>query len=206
MKVLVGCECSGVVREAFRALGHDAWSCDIQPADDNSKYHYKCDVLEILNNGWDLGIFHPPCTYLSNAGAKHLFKGKVLNQERYEKGLKAKELFMKLFNADIPKICIENPIASNIFEMPYYTQQIQPYEYGHPKSKKTRLWTKNLPLLMPTNIVKPEVNCHEAGTWFMQGGKNRQKNRSVTFEGIAKAMANQWGGSILPDDLPGGEK
>lgn len=194
MKILIGCEESQTVCKAFRQLGHEAYSCDLQPCSGgHPEWHLQCDVLEIIKLPWDLGIFHPTCTYLSNAGAAHLYKGKVLNLERYEKGLKAKDFFMKLYNANIPKLCIENPIASKIFELPYYTQQIQPYEYGHPVSKKTRLWTKNLPLLIPTNIVVPLESCHDAHTWFSKGGKERQKNRSVTFPGIAQAMATQWG-------------
>lgn len=194
MRVLVACEYSGVVRDAFRKLGHDAYSCDIIPTDSDPTYHCQCDVLEVLNYGWDLMIAHPPCTYLSNAGAKHLYKGKTLNIERYNKGLEAKEFFMKLYNANIPRIAIENPISSKVFEMPKHTQEIQPFQFGHPVTKKTRLWLKNLPLLKPTNIVIPQANCHEAGTWFMKGGKDRQKNRAKTFQGIADAMAQQWGG------------
>jgi len=193
VRVLVACEYSGRVREAFRKLGHDAWSCDILPAEDDSPYHIQGDVLKHLAEGWDLMIAHPPCTYLSNAGAKHLFKGGVLNQERYQKGLEAKEFFMKLANADIAQIAIENPISSKIFEMPPATQYIQPFEHGHPVQKKTRLWLKNLPRIVPTSEVKPEVNCHSAGTWFMKGGKDRWKERSRTFQGIANAMAEQWG-------------
>jgi len=192
MKILVACEYSGIVRDAFRGKGHDAWSCDILPTDSDPTYHLQCDVLEVLNDGWDMMIAHPPCTYLSNAGAKHLYKGKILNIDRYHKGLEAKEFFTKLLNANIAKIAIENPISSKIFEMPKYTQEIQPFHFGHPTTKKTRLWLKNLPPLNPTQIVEPCTNCHESGTWFMKGGKERQKNRSKTFPGIANAMANQW--------------
>ena len=192
MKILVACEFSGIVRDAFRRRGHDAWSCDILPTEADPAYHIRGDVLEILDQGWDMMIAHPPCTYLSNAGAKHLFRGGMLNQERYHKGLEAKDFFMKLYNADIPRIAIENPISSRIFEMPPHTQEIQPWQFGHPVQKKTRLWLKNLPLLKPTIIVEPTANCHEAGTWFMKGGKKRQKNRAKTFSGIAEAMAEQW--------------
>jgi hypothetical protein len=193
MKVLVACEYSGIVRDAFRARGHDAWSCDILPTDADPQWHYQCDVLEILDMEWDMMIAHPPCTYLSNAGAKHLFRGQKLTIERYKKGLAAKEFFMQLLNANIPKIAIENPISSKIFQMPIHTQEIQPYQFGGAFTKKTRLWLKNLPLLQPTNIVSPKANCHDAGTWFMKGGIERQKNRSKTFQGIANAMAAQWG-------------
>lgn len=193
MKILVACEYSGVVREAFSKKGHDVWSCDLLPSDIPSEKHYQGDVFDIIEDGWDMMIAHPPCTYLSNAGAKHLYKGKVLNQDRYMLGLQAKTFFEKLYNSNISKICIENPISSKVFEMPNYTQEIQPFQFGHPVTKKTRLWLKNLPLLIPTNIVTPNVNCHEAGTWFMKGGKDRQKNRAKTFEGIASGMADQWG-------------
>ena len=192
MKVLVACEFSGIVRDAFIRRGHNAMSCDLLPSERPGP-HYQGDVFEILGDGWDLMIAHPPCTYLSNAGAKHLYKGKKLNLERYKLGLEAKVFFLKLLRANIPKIAVENPVSSRIFEMPKHSQEIQPYMFGHPATKKTRLWLKNLPLLQPTNIVEPQVGCHEAGTWFMKGGKDRQKNRAKTFQGIADAMAAQWG-------------
>jgi hypothetical protein len=193
MKIIIACEFSGAVRESFRKLGHDAWSCDIIPSDDNSPHHYQCDIFEVINQGWDMMIAHPPCTYLSNAGAKHLYKGKVLNQERFLKGMEAKDFFMKLYNSNIPKICIENPIPSKVFELPKYSQFVQPYEHGHPFQKKTCLWLKNLTVLLPTNIVKERENTKLAGNWFNKGGKDRQKNRAKTFQGIAEAMAEQWG-------------
>jgi hypothetical protein len=193
MRVLIACEYSGKVREAFRKLGHDAWSCDLLPSDDNSPYHIQGDVLDILNDGWDMMIAHPPCTYLSNAGAKHLYRGKVLNQERYAKGLKAKAFFMALYNANIPMIAIENPVSSLIFCMPPHTQYIQPYQFGVPLQKKTRLWLKNLPPLESTNIVKPLENTRLAGNWFNKTGNvPRWKARSETFKEVADAMAAQW--------------
>lgn len=139
MRVLVACEYSGVVRDAFRKLGHDAWSCDIIPTDADPSYHIQGDVLEILNKGWDMMIAHPPCTYLSNAGAKHLYKGKKLNIDRYQKGLEAKEFFLKLWSADILRIAIENPVSSKVFNMPLHTQEIQPYQFGHPATKKNKV-------------------------------------------------------------------
>lgn len=192
MKILVACEFSGTVREAFKKLGHDAWSCDLEPTDIPGN-HYQGNVLDIINDGWDMMIGHPPCTYLSNAGAVHLFPKKVLNQERYKLGLEAKEFFMMLWNADIPKIAIENPTPSTIYNLPKYSQAIQPYEFGHPFQKRTCLWLKNLPLLVPTNIVAERQSTKIAGNWFNKGGKERQKNRAVTFQGIADAMAQQWG-------------
>jgi len=195
VKVLVACEYSGRVREAFRKLGHDAWSCDLLPSDDDSYFHYQRDALELLDHGWDLLIAHPPCTYLSNAGAKHLYPTKgVLNEERYQQGLQAKSFLMKFLEADVSRICVENPIPSKVFELPPYTQFVQPYEHGHPVSKKTCLWLKSLPKLKPSNIVDKTENCHGAeGSWYNQGGKDRWKRRSTTFQGIADAMADQWG-------------
>jgi len=191
-KVLIACEYSGIVRDAFTKAGHDATSCDILPTESEGK-HYEGDVLDILNDGWDLMIAHPPCTYLSNAGARFLYPNKVLNKERYKLGLVAKHFFMQLYEANIEKICIENPISSKIFEMPMHTQTIQPYEYGHPLTKTTRLWLKNLPKLKPTNIVESKESTKVAGNWFNKGGNDRQKNRSRFWHGIADAMADQWG-------------
>ena len=191
MKVLVACEYSGIVRDAFAAKGHNAWSCDILPTESPGN-HYQGDVLEHLDKGWDLMIAHPPCTYLSNAGARYLYPKGKLNEDRYKLGLKAKEFFMALYNAPINKICVENPISSRIFALPKYTQTIQPYEYGHPVQKKTCLWLKNLPELKPTNIIYKRQSTKIPGNWFNKGGKDRQKNRSKFFDGFAKAMADQW--------------
>lgn len=209
MKVLIACEESQEVCKAFRARGHEAYSCDLQECSGgHPEWHIQGDCLPLLNGNcefvtsgggrtmidkWDLIIAHPPCTKTSNAGAKHLWKGHKLNIPRYYEGLCGKALFMAILEADCRKIVVENPIPSAIFDFPKPTQIIQPYEYGHPVSKKTLLWEKGVEPLKPTNIVKPEANCHEAGTWFMKGGKDRQKNRSKTFPGIAKAMAAQWG-------------
>lgn len=194
MKVLVACEESQRVCIAFRARGHEAYSCDIEPCSGgHPEWHIQDDVLKHLDEGWDLIIAHPPCTYLSNAGARFLYPKGILNQERYQKGLKAKEFFMKLYNANCPKIAVENPVSSKIYNMPKHTQEIQPYEFGHPFKKKTRLWLKGLEPLKPTNIVTVSESTKIAGNWFNKGGKERQKNRSKTFEGIAKAMAEQWG-------------
>ena len=210
MKVLVACEESQTVCKAFRERGHEAYSCDIQePSGGCPEWHILGDVLPIINGScdfktmdgtehridgkWDLIIAHPPCTKTSNAGAKHLWKGHRLNIPRYYEGLCGKALFMSIWAADCDRVVIENPIPSAIFNFPPYTQVIQPYEYGHPVSKKTLLWERGVEPLRPTNIMQPEHNCHDAGTWFMNGGKERQKNRSKTFRGIADAMAEQWG-------------
>lgn len=225
LKVLVACEESQRVCKAFRDLGHEAYSCDIQePSGGHPEWHILGDVLRVLNpvplpfsdgdgicfatmdrrfhkvNYWDLIIAHPPCTYLSNAGARHLYKGHKLNEERYAKGLKAKEFFMKFFNADCEHIAVENPIPSKVYELPKYTQIIQPYEYGHPYTKRTCLWLKGLPKLQPTNIVEPIGTYCPSGSYSHKHDqkhkgvftKDRAKNRSKTFEGIAKAIAEQW--------------
>ena len=192
MKVLVACEYSGIVRDAFAAKGHDAWSCDILPTESKGN-HIQDDVLKHLDKGWDMMIAHPPCTYLSNAGARYLYPKGKLNEDRYKLGLKAKEFFMALYNAPINKICVENPIPSKIFALPKYNQTIQPYEYGHPFQKKTCLWLKNLLKLEPTNIIFERQSTKIPGNWFNKGGKERQKNRSKFFKGIAQAMENQWG-------------
>ena len=209
MRVLVACEESQEVCKAFRAKGHEAYSCDIQDCSGgHPEWHIKGDCLPLLNGNcefvtcgggrttidkWDLIIAHPPCTKTSNAGAKHLWRGHKLNIKRYYEGLCGKALFMAIWAADCEKVVVENPIPSAIFDFPKPKQIIQPYEYGHPVSKKTLLWERGVEPLKPSNIVQPEANCHEAGTWFMKGGKERQKNRSKTFPGIAKAMAEQWG-------------
>ena len=193
MKILVACEESQRVCIELRKLGHEAYSCDILPCSGGRpEWHLQQDVLPLLNEKWDMIIAFPPCTYLSNAGARHLFPGGKLNEERYKKGLLAKELFMSIYNADCPKIAIENPTPSKIYELPEKTQVIQPWQFGHPYSKRTQLWLKGLPKLIPTNIVEVESSCRKAGNWFNKGGKDRQINRSKTFPGIAKAMADQW--------------
>lgn len=218
MKILIACEESQTVCKAFRAKGHEAYSCDILPCSGgHPEWHIQGDVLEQLDKGWDMMIAHPPCTYLSNAGARFLHPKTGLNTERYKKGLEGKEFFMKLLNANIPKICVENPVSSRIYEMPQWSQEVQPYQFGHPYTKKTRLWLKNLPLLKHTELVgstsayissntggkkrgqKYQVvdtlleSTKIAGNWFNKGGKDRQKARSKTFPGIANAMAEQWG-------------
>lgn len=150
---------------------------------------------------WDLLIAHPPCTYLSNAAARHLWKNHELQIERYEKGMRAKEFFLQFLNADIPRICVENPVPSKIYGLPPYTQIIQPYQFGHPYTKRTCLWLKGLPNLEATNVVGV------VGTWCPSGSyshkhdrkhrgmftRDRARNRAKTFAGIAIAMAEQWG-------------
>ena len=195
MRILVACEESQAVTIEMRRLGHEAYSCDIEPCSGgHPEWHIQTDALQLLKMKWDMIIAFPPCTYLSNAGARHLFKGGTLNEERYQKGMEAKRFFMQFWNADCPKVAVENPVSSRIYKMPPFTQEINPYQFGHPVRKKTRLWLRGLPLLIPTEIVDPECGCNESGTWFMKGGKDRQKNRAKTFPGVAKAMAEQWAG------------
>jgi hypothetical protein len=202
MKILVACEESQAVCSAFRARGHEAYSCDIiECSGGHPEWHLQQDVVPLLKEKWDMIIAFPPCTYLSNAGACRLYPKKgQLDEERYQKGLEAKEFFMSFYNADCPRIAIENPVSSRIFEMPPHSQEIQPYMFGHPYTKKTRLWLKGLPPLTPTDLVEPIAPYVPAGT----GRKDRSKygaakrgedakNRSKTFSGIAKAMAEQWG-------------
>lgn len=203
--ILVACEESGTVTEAFITLGFtNVYSCDRLPTSGNyPAHHLQCDALELLKLKWDMIIAHPPCTYLTNAGARWLWAGHKLNQERYQKGLDAKAFFMAFYNADCPKIAIENPVPSAVFEMPPCTQIIQPYEFGHPYSKKTCLWLKGLPPLKPTEIVENHIPFVSSGSYTKTHdpkykGASRKggaaKMRSKTFPGIAKAMASQWSG------------
>lgn len=198
MRVLVACEESQAVTIEMRSLGIEAFSCDLLPCSGgHPEWHIQDDVSPLLNKDWDMIIAFPPCTYLSNAGARFLYPKGILNNNRLQYGLEAKEFFMKFYNSKIPYICIENPVPSKIFGLPYPTQIIQPYEFGHPYQKKTCLWLKNLPNLIPTKIIKNNIqNTKVAGNWFNKGGIDRQKNRSKTFPGIAKAMAEQWGNYI----------
>lgn len=204
MKILIACEESQTVCKEMRKLGHEAYSCDIDPCSGgHPEWHLQVDAAELLKMQWDMIIAHPPCTYLTNAGARWLYAGNKLNKDRYIKGLHAKEFFLKFYNADCPKIAIENPIASKIFDLPEYTQVIQPYEFGEPYSKKTCLWLKGLPPLMPTDVIAHHVPYVSSGSYTKmhdpkykgvsrKGGAARV--RSKTFPGIAKAMAEQWAG------------
>jgi hypothetical protein len=194
VKVLVACECSGVVREAFRQKGHDAWSCDILPPSDGSPCHHTGPVEDILSDGWELMIAHPPCTALTVTGNRHYAN----TLERSD----ALKLVKLLLDAPIEKVCVENPVGviSSLIRKP--DQYIQPFEYGHPVTKKTGLWLKNLPLLTPTKVVDvPPPVVFSSGKrmsqWFYDTSllphKDRAAARSVTFQGIADAMAEQWG-------------
>lgn len=206
LKVLVACEESQAVCKAFRELGHEAYSCDIQPCSGGRpEWHIQGDVLPLLGQFWDLIIAHPPCTYLSNAGVCRLISKKNgLNKERYALGIEAKEFFMKFLNAKCDRICVENPIPTKIWGLPDYTQVVQPFHFGHPFRKKTCLWLRGLSPLTPTQIVEPHSNWVSGGKCFKDGKQVRnpspgfrdKKTRSKTFEGIAKAMAEQWGGKV----------
>jgi hypothetical protein len=202
MRVLVACEESQEVCKAFRALGHEAYSCDILPCSGgHPEWHIQDDVLKHLNEGWDLMIAHPPCTYLSKAGTRWLYPNHILNKERYQKGLEAREFFLKLLNANIPLIAVENPVPHNVFEMPKETQMIQPFYFGHDVQKTTYLWLKGIPKLQSTNSfmnhIPPKFVRDSKGIrhskWFMDCGFCSGKEKSKTFSGIAKAMAEQWG-------------
>lgn len=207
MRVLIACEFSGIVRDAFAARGHDAWSCDLLPSESPGQ-HYACDVREILQTlnyrqsvKWDLMIAHPPCTYLCNSGVRWLTPRAKLNAERHRLMVQAADFFAQLFAADIPKVCVENPImhkyARNYLQETWRVlrhnarpaQTIQPWQFGHGETKRTCLWLRGLPDLKPTNIVTGRTpRVHHASP-----GPNRWKERSRTLPGIAKAMAEQWG-------------
>ena len=181
MRILIGCEYSGRVREAFRKLGHDAFSCDLLESEDESPFHIQGDVLSLLTDGWDLAIFHPPCTHLAVSGSRW-FKDKVKEQAE------ALVFVQTLMDAPIPKIAIENPISVISSRIRKPDQIIQPWMFGHGETKATCLWLKGLPKLAPTNLVdgrKPRVH-------HMPPSPTRWKERSRTYEGVAHAMAAQW--------------
>lgn len=182
MRILVACEYSGRVRDAFRARGHDAWSCDLLPCESDPQWHIQGDVLWELGEGWDLMIAHPPCTHLAVSGARW-WSNKQKEQEE------ALLLVRTLMVAPIDRICIENPISKISTSIRKPDQIIQPWQFGHGETKATCLWLKNLPPLVPTNIVEGR----EAKVHRMPPGLNRWKERSRTYQGIALAMADQWG-------------
>lgn len=223
MRVLVACEESQRVTIELRKLGHEAYSCDVQPCSGGyPEWHIKGDCLKYINGGealfwtedgvghvslrrWDMIIAHPPCTYLSKAGATSLrIKGQI-NQERMEKAKKAKEFFMALLEADCPRIAVENPVPGKIHQLPPYSQIIEPYMFGDPWKKRTCLWLKGLPPLFATELVEPQglwvgsTSSRRAGkahSRYTLKGKRDPKIRSKTFPGIARAMAEQWAGNV----------
>jgi hypothetical protein len=193
-RVLVACESSGTVRNAFRALGHDAWSCDILPADDGSEFHLKGDCLTFLDGGWDLMIAHPPCTYLSVSGMHWTRRG-LRDPKLTDDAL---EFVRAILAAPIPLIALENPVSIISSKIRKPDQIIQPWMFGHPQSKKTCLWLKGLPPIQTTNVLP----LPPSGRWENQTptgqnklgpSKDRWKMRSKTFQGIAEAFAAQWG-------------
>lgn len=195
MKVLIACEYSGKVRDAFIEKGHDAISCDIVPTESPGP-HIEADVTTVLDNNWDLMIAHPPCTYLSNSGVRWLYS----QPDRWQHLIHAAVFFRALITAPIPKIAVENPVIHRWAQLiigPTPTQIIQPYQFGHPEYKTTNLWLKNLPPLTPTNDVKQELlslpKNKQTRIHHMGESKNRSKLRSETYTGIAQAMAQQWG-------------
>jgi len=184
MKVLVACEYSGIVRDAFTAKGHDAWSCDILPTESKGN-HFQGDVLEHLDKGWDLMIAHPPCTHLAVSGARWFTEGK----KSWSLQENALDFVRKLLEAPINKIALENPISVISTKIKKPTQIIQPYQFGHGERKSICLWLNNLPKLKSTD----NVDGREQRIWKMAPSKNRSKLRSLFYTGIAKAMADQWG-------------
>lgn len=200
MKVLIGCEESQAVCKAFRGLGHEAYSCDIQDCSGgHPEWHIKGDVIEQAYSGnYDMGIFHPPCTFLANSGVRWLYnKDKSMNKDRWQELLWARRLFLDLLNSPISMIAIENPIPHKHATLPKYSQVIQPWQFGHGETKATCLWLKGLPNLKPTDIV----DGREQKIWKLPPTPDRQKLRSKTYPGIAKAMADQWGGLLIKNKV-----
>ena len=200
MRVLVACEYSGEVRRAFRALGHDAWSVDLLPSLDDSPHHIVGDALAVLRSQqWDMLIAFPPCQYLTRAGARGMHPKGGLCPVRHTHMLAARAFFMSLLNADVPRVCIENPTPLRICDLPTHTQAIQPWEHGHPHTKRTLLWLRGLPELVPTDVVAERRPWCPSNTSGARRGQKatraaaRRADRNKTFTGIARAMAEQWG-------------
>jgi hypothetical protein len=203
LRVLVACEFSGTVRRAFAARGHDAWSCDLLPAEDGSNKHIIGDARDILNDGWDLlMVAHPPCTRLCNSGVRWLSTpppGKTIEQMWAELD-EAADLFSTFWNAPIERVCIENPVMhkhakTRIRNFKPFAQSVQPWQFGHGEVKRTCFWLRNLSPLTPTNIVEGRM----ARVHRMPPGKDRWRERSRFFQGFAEAMADQWGGTVDDD-------
>lgn len=199
MKILIACEFSGVVREEMRRAGHDAWSCDLSPALDNSPYHYQEDVFKVIEEGWDGMIAHPPCTYLTNSGVKHLYIGgrkeNGRNEQRWIDMELAADFFNRLDVAEIEMIARENPIMhgyAQVLTGGTADQYVQPWQFGHGEVKATGFRLKNLPPLKPTEIVSGRVARVHMESPGVRNGLTRQQRRSITYPGIAEAMATQW--------------
>ncbi len=192
----MACEFSGTIREEFKKLGWDAWSCDLLPTEIPGN-HYQCDVLTVLDKGWDLMIAHPECTYMCNSGVCWLYKKdkngqKVKDKTRWANMRKGAKFLKTLLECDIPRICVENPIphkyALEIIGRKY-DQIVHPWQHNHPETKATCLWLKNLPKLEPTNVVDP---VNGSALHRLPPSKDRWKKRSLTYSGIAKALATQY--------------
>jgi hypothetical protein len=206
IKILIACEESQEVCKAFRELGYNAFSCDLQDCSGgHPEWHIKGDALEEAYSGkYDLMIAHPPCTYMSKAGARWMYPtAGNLDAKRFEQAMEAKVMFLKLLNAPIKYIAVENPVPLKVVELPKHSQAVQPYEYGHEYSKKTLLWLKNLPLLKPTDIkenYKPYLPSNTGGAKRGQkhsrGIAKNAKESSKTFTGVAKALAFQYGNFV----------
>jgi hypothetical protein len=204
LRVLVACENSGTVRDAFKALGHDAWSCDILPTASPGQ-HIQADIRTVLNAGWDMMVAHPPCTRLCNSGVSWLNR-RDLWTDMYE----AAAFFNQMLNARIPMIAVENPVPHKYAKaiIGKYNQTIQPYQFGHSESKRTCLWLRGLPKLKPTDILPLPACGHwdnqtESGQNKLGPSPDRGLLRAKTYEGIAEAMANQWGGEhVAPVQMP----
>lgn len=226
MRVLVACEESQAVTIEMRRLGHEAYSCDLQECSGgHPEWHVQGDCLKSLGGGceimtmdgtthtipgrWDMIIAHPPCTYLSNLGANHLYLGtervtrqndvfRLMNEDRVRSGIQARDFFLKMFNAPCARVAVENPVPSSLWQLPKPSQMIQPYFFGEPYKKKTYLWLRGLQPLMPTELVEPTKLWVDGGhgktTKMETFGFRDQKKRSKTFAGIAMAMAEQWAG------------
>lgn len=217
MRVLIGCEASGVVREAFRSLGHNAWSCDLRPSEDGSEYHVQGDVVDVIRLGWDLAIFHPSCTYLTGSAAwaygdgpyhQAVKPGTLTGAARREAREQAIEFVKRLWDCGIERVAIENPVGVLSTRWRKPTQYIHPYQFGDDASKKTGLWLRGLSPLIPTQvvegrdvvihgrIVKRWANQTDSGQNRLSPSDDRWIERSRTYQGIANAMAAQWGGGV----------
>ena len=202
MKVLIACEESQTVTKEFRRIGIEAYSCDIQECSGgHPEWHIKGDAIaEAYSGKYDMMIAHPPCTFMSKAGARWMFPtAGNLSEERFEKSQEAKDFFMKMLNAPIKYIAVENPTPLKVVGLPIHTQAVQPYEYGHPYSKRTLLWLKNLKPLEPTEIIEnytpylpSNTGGKKRGQSYSRGVSKNAKESSKTFQGVARAMANQW--------------
>ena len=196
MRVLVACEFSATVRDAFRARGHDAWSCDLLPCEGDPAWHIQGDVSDVLDDGWDLMVAHPPCTHLAVSGAAHFARKRASGEQEL-----ALMFVRALLDADIPRIALENPVSIISSRIRKPDQIIQPYDFGHDASKRTCLWLKGLPPLRSTSLVPPRMvdgrprwaNQTNSGQNKLSPSADRWALRSKTFQGIADAMADQWG-------------